>query len=398
MNIKYYLNKSKDVSIRDILSVFPMVLARLISPLFAHKYRDIWAISERKDEARDNGYHFFRYMTREHPEQKCIYVIDKKSGDYAKVKDLGTIVRYGSVRHWLLYFNCRYLISSQRFLPNGYMGTLIERMGLFMPDHIFLQHGITINKPEYLMADRWKVRLFVTATPQEETFVSKELGFEKEKVCLTGFARFDALHQFKTRPNRILIMPTWRKWLRFRSEEHSDAQKDIASSEYIKEWKKLLSSRNLDRLIRERNLEVVFIPHANMKGILDPSMIVGDHVIIAEPTVTDLQMLLKSSEMIITDYSSVFFDMAYMKKPILFFQFDEDKFRKYHYKEGWYSYRNSHFGDVCISAQEVLDKLEGIVDRHYEVSDDYLSEHKETFPCYDQRNSERIYEKLSQLT
>jgi len=397
LNIKYYLRKAKDVNLKDAASAFPMIAALICTPFAGKKYRNIWAISERKEEARDNGYHFFKYMTGNHPEQKCIYVIDKNCSDYEKVRALGDIVQFGSLEHWIMYFNCRYLISSQRFLPNAYMGTLIERMGLSNPRHVFLQHGITINKPEYLRADRWKVRLFTTATPQETDFIRKELGYERDQVSCTGFARFDALHEFEVRKNRILIMPTWRKWLRLKSEAHSDVTTDLMSSQYIKEWQKLLQSDELAELIKENDLEIVFIPHPNMKGILNPSNIVGDKITVADLENADLQGLMKTSEMIITDYSSVFFDMAYMKKPIIFFQFDEKDFRRYHYEEGWYSYRDSGFGDVCTEASEVIGTLRKYVQNGYKVSDEYLNEHRETFTLYDTLNSERIYEAVRSL-
>lgn len=42
----------------------------------------------------------------------------------------------------------------------------------------------------------------------------------------------------------------------------------------------------------------------------------------------DVQQLLKESLLLITDYSSVFFDMMYMNKPVIFYQFDENQYRK----------------------------------------------------------------------
>ena len=38
------------------------------------------------------------------------------------------------------------------------------------------------------------------------------------------------------------------------------------------------------------------------------------------------------SEMLITDYSSVFSDMAYMGRKIIFYQFDKDRYAKEHYE------------------------------------------------------------------
>ena len=51
----------------------------------------------------------------------------------------------------------------------------------------------------------------------------------------------------------------------------------------------------------------------------------------------DVQTVLKESAYLITDYSSISFDFAYMKKPLCYFQFDYAEFREKHYPEGYFS-------------------------------------------------------------
>ena len=260
LGVRYHLNKLKDVQLKDALSVFPMTVALAASALSGGKYKNTWAICERADEACDNGYHFYRYCRTEHPGQPCCYVIDTKCRDYEKVKALGNVVRFGSIEHWVLYFNAKYLISSQSFKPNGYACTLFERLGLFKPSHVFLQHGITKDKADFLLAShRPNTKYFITGAKPEDEFVKDYLGYPDGTVQLTGFARFDALHDFHTVKHRILIMPTWRKWLKLRSETHADADGNLLSSEYYIKWKELLRSKEFVQLIKEYNLEIIFI-------------------------------------------------------------------------------------------------------------------------------------------
>ena len=108
----------------------------------------------------------------------------------------------------------------------------------------------------------------------------------------------------------------------------------------------------------------------------------------------DLQELLKSSQLLITDYSSVCFDMFYMKKPVLFYQFDEEKFRKYHYKEGWFDYRNTPFGGYCPELSSLLQEMEKAIVGGYRVTEEFLEEHARVFKLYDQDNCRRIYDLL----
>ena len=46
-----------------------------------------WIISERPNQARDNGYCFFKFMKENHPDVPIYYLIDKKAPDYNKVKE-----------------------------------------------------------------------------------------------------------------------------------------------------------------------------------------------------------------------------------------------------------------------------------------------------------------------
>ena len=394
--IAYYINKTKDVPVSEFFSVFTMALAWAASPLFKKKNASCWVISERKDEARDNGYALYKYLRANHPEVKCVYVIDKQSPDYKKVKDLGKIVQFGSFKHWSLYFSGKYLISPQSCKPSPYLCTAIERLGLFKPVFVFLQHGITKDRAEFLLPEQLKASLFIAGAEPEYEFMKKEFGYPNGTMQYTGFARFDALHDAAAEENKILIMPTWRKWLRFKSETHDDAQMDIDTSDYLICWRKLLQSRRLEELISRYKLNIVFYPHPNMKGILDPQSIVGSGIHVADIEHDDLQKLLMSSQMLITDYSSVFFDMAYMKRPIIFYQFDEDKYRKYHYQQGWFDYHNTEFGSSYSDPEDVINAMEEIINKKYKVSDQYMNEHKRTFTLYDNHNCERIYKLLSE--
>ena len=62
IKLSYFLEKIKDVKPSDLFSVFPMAVAWLIKPVYRKKYENAWLVCEEPAEARDNGYHFFRYI------------------------------------------------------------------------------------------------------------------------------------------------------------------------------------------------------------------------------------------------------------------------------------------------------------------------------------------------
>ncbi len=399
INFKYLMNRIKDVKPKDMLAVFPMSAARIISVFYKGRYKNTWLVCEEKAEARDNGYWFFRKMCENHPEQECIYAIDKSSVDYKKVKDLGAIVEYGSFKHWILYFTCAFNISSQKGgKPNAPLCAFIELNDWFNAHNVFLEHGVTINKVVWLFADRSRFDMMVASTKPEFDFKEEYFGYPKGVMQLTGLPRWDNLHSVSVKKNRVVVMPTWRYWFNLKSKEQGDLTSDFMHSEYLRRWKEFLESKELNDMIVKQGLEVIFYPHRNMQSHLpDFKKVVKTKAILASWTEYDIQELMMSSEMMITDYSSVFFDMVYMKKPIIFYQFDLDDFRKGQYEEGYFDYQNNPFGRSCFELDDVLEELKRIVERNYQCDDIFLRAHKEYFPFYDANNSERVYEAVKSI-
>ena len=399
INLKYLMNRIKDVKPKDMLAVFPMGAARVVSIFYKNRYKDAWLICEEKAEARDNGYWFFRKMCENHPEQECIYAIDKTSVDYKKVKDLGTVIKYGGFKHWILYFTCAFNISSQKGgKPNAPLCAFIELNDWHNAHNVFLEHGVTINKVVWLFADRARFDMMVASTRPEFEFKETCFGYPKGVMQLTGLPRWDNLHNFQVKKNRIVVMPTWRYWFNLKSKEQGNLTHNFMNSEYLHRWKGFLESDQLNELIEKNNLEVIFYPHRNMQSHLpDFKKVVKTKAILASWKDYDIQELMMSSEMMITDYSSVFFDMVYMKKPIIFYQFDLEDFRKGQYEEGYFDYQNNPFGKSCYELRDLMDEFKRIVEREYQCDDRYLEAHKEYFPYYDSNSCERVYEAVKKI-
>ncbi len=78
--------------------------------------------------------------------------------------------------------------------------------------------------------------------------------------------------------------------------------------------------------------------------------------IILYPSFMDIYPILKYSDILISDYSSVYFDFLYVNKPILFFCFDYEK-----WVEGEQGVILDYFthspGDKCYSFEDLLDKV-----------------------------------------
>ena len=137
--------------------------------LWKYRCREIWLVSERGTDARDNGYHFYKYLREKHPEVEAYYVVTADSADRHKLEALGNVVSYGSLRHYLLFIAAEYKISTHiyGFAPYIYF---YSRFGAWLPwkgKRIFLQHGITQNDIEGLYEENTHLNLFICGAKPE---------------------------------------------------------------------------------------------------------------------------------------------------------------------------------------------------------------------------------------
>lgn len=373
--------------------LFALVLPfALIAKIFIRNY---WLVCEDRNEARDNGYHFYKWVRENRPKQKIAYAINKKSPDYQKVKGLGKVISYGTISHWFWYIVADKNISAQKGgKPNAAVCYMLEVvLGFRKNNRVFLQHGVTINKGDWLFYPNTKMRLFITAAKEEHDFILREFGYPEKNVALLGFSRFDALHDATRDENLILVMPTWRNWLGRASSENKNL--DFTKTEYFNKWNDFLCDEKLGEMLEKYDKKLLFYPHRNMQKFLQYFSVKSDRIEIADWKKYDIQDVLKRASLLVTDYSSVFFDFSYMRKPVLFYQFDEKEYREKQYGEGFFDYKNT-----------VLGKWTDEKEKLYELIDESLSNGnplmegdvvRSFFPLWDKNNSERIYEKIKSL-
>ena len=391
-NLKY-------IKLYDILSIFIFPLL-IIPSLFYKLYlkitgKKIWLITEDGRTARDNGYYFFRYMREEHKDFKAYYVISKKSPDYKKVAKYGNIVRFRSIKHWIYYLSCKYNISSQK---NGNPAqalfyVLHVKLNLFN-NRVFLQHGIIMNDNNYVHYSETKFKYFICGAEKEYEYVKSHFGYPEGSVLFTGLARHDYLTKNVTvKNNQILIMPTWRSWLG-RETNRLSKQESFTETEFYKNWNGLLNDKEFIDFIEANNIKVKFYPHINMQKYLSCFKPGSSNIELVSAD-TDIQKMLKESALMITDYTSATMDFALLKKPIIYFQFDQKEFQEKQYHSGYFSYEKDGFGPVANTIGTVVKSLKAShSEKLFVANEKYLKRMDAFFLRNDQKNSEKIYDKL----
>jgi CDP-glycerol glycerophosphotransferase (TagB/SpsB family) len=256
--------------------------------------------------------------------------------------------------------------------------------------HVFLQHGITKNFIEgFLYKNCKSLKLFVCGAKPEYDYLLNNFGYDSGIVKYTGFARYDQLTEFIPE-NRILFMPTWRRYLDGISKE------DFLNSLFYKKWSELCNSKELIDVLRNNNLKLDFYLHSSLQKYSDcfvPNNILN--VIFFKDR--DVQSLLKEDRILVTDFSSVFFDFAYMRKPMVFYQFDEKEYYQGHYDKGYFDYRDDGFGDVCVSKDSAIKSIVNVISNECKIEEKYFSRIDKYFTFKDKNNCERIFKTICSL-
>lgn len=392
-----------------IIASLKVVLAQIVAFVLykSNKVREIWLIGEKKTEARDNGYHFFKYMCKNHSKAEVYYVIKDNVPDYSKVETLGTVVRFDSFKHCVYFFLAKERVCSQLHGVQPYEQLAGLRRLFFWrrpnQHQTHLKHGIAKDLLDAYDYKKNTYDLLICGAIPEYNYYKTQFNYPLNRIALTGLCRFDALKEDNKTEGYILIMPTFREWLRT-----NDSSKNMASdeelikfkhSQYFTEYATLLTNKNLNNLIDQHNLKIIFYLHYTFQPycIAFDGLVGNDRVIIASRNDFDVQELLKHADMLITDYSSVYSDFAYLGRPLAYFQFDETEYRNKHYKQGYFEYRRDGFGPVLSNVNDVVDFIKESAINGFQLSGLYKERINNYFAFNDACNCKRVYDAIKNI-
>lgn len=379
------------ISLNNITDLMFFILLYPVG-IMLRKKRDVWIVSEGMNGARDNGYFFFKYVREKHPEQEIYYIIDKNSSDYEKVRKVGKVIEYRSLMHFVYIWvsNKRISTALGAEYPNRIVGKLMEKVGLMTSKKVNLKHGIIKDEVKNHFYKKSNVDLLICGAKPEYEYVLQTFGYPKDNVKYTGFCRFDGLHEEKIGNKIILVMPTWRRWMRNYTED------EFKNSHFYKSYNSFLNNKELISFLEENDITLIFYPHIVLQKMVHIFKSISQNIIIANNKDYDVQTLLKASSLLITDYSSVFFDFAYMLKPMVFYQFDYEKYRESHYSSGYFDYKKS-FGPISKDIITTINYIKSYHDREFTLEDIYERRVHEYFPVRDSKNCERVYTEICKL-
>lgn len=277
----------------------------------------------------DSPKYIYKYLSKNYPgKYKFIWVFNELRNDLPN--DIIQVKRF-SIQHLYYLSICKFWVSNMR-QPKWYIKK---------ENQIFLEtwHGVPLKKlvfdmdevhsanknykqDFYCQSRAWD---YLISANKYSTEIFKSAFLFDKPILELGYPRNDLLHAenkdelsknlkeklgIPTDKKIVLYAPTWR------------------DDEFYKPGQyKFKLKLDLERLRKELGNEYFFVlrthyfiaDHLDVEGVEDFVYNASKY-----DDITELYLL---SDILITDYSSVFFDYANLKRPMMFFTYDLDKYR-----------------------------------------------------------------------
>lgn len=369
----------------------------------SERSRRIWIVSDRGMAAGDNGESFFKYAVSVHdPDVNIFFALSKRSKDFKRLSDIGQVLNYASFSYKLHFLLSEKIISSHADIEvtNPFLRQIDHFVDMFTFDFIFLQHGIIRNNLSgWLNRYEKNIALFVTSAKSEyDSLFTYPYYYSKEQVILSGLPRYDELESDTMK--KIIIAPTYRNnLLRLNTDKYGERPYDaqFKHSDYFKFYNNLINDPNLLSNMKNAGIKGELYIHPNFSA--QTSDFKGNKFFTVKSYPYDYRKAIAEGALLVTDYSSIVFDFAYLYKPVIYSQFDSDIFYSTHsYSRGdFFIDERDGFGVVCNDYSSLIEAIENSIRDNFKVEDIYEQRIRSFFYKFDKRNNKRIYDRIMEL-
>ena len=320
----------------------------------------------------------------------CYYIINKDNPKISNIKKKyqKNLIYKDSFKHLLYFFTCTKFIGSETLghaiqlrIANKYA---VRKTKSNKIKYIFLQHGVMymISLDSDMRSDfkknNFKLFKIVVSSKKEAQHFIDLGGFNKEDLYITGLAKFDK-STLKPNADKIVIMPTWRRW------ESNQARSDFTKTKYYKMLERIVKA--IPNNLKDK---IIVLPHPLMVKAMKKSQnelqkYLPDDIIYDD--------ILKKCKVLITDYSSISYDAFYRGSNIIFYWEEKDEcLKEYGENTKLMLTEDLAFGPVCYTPQELKEVI--IETYKNDQIPKYQKNYKKIVEFHDNKNTERIIEYL----
>ncbi len=344
----------------------------------------------------DNPRAIYEYMKEKNPEYTLLWSVDRSAIPLFESFNIPYLRRF-SIKWFLTFPRAKYWVNNVRLpiwmpKPPGtvyiqtWHGTPLKKLGIDIEEiHMPGTKTETYKKNFVTESSKWD---FLVSPNSYSSDIFKRAFMYEGKVIESGYPRNDVLavpsetlmSTIKKQlniPNDKKVMlyaPTWRDNEFYRKGKYKfEFQFDLErwKEKYGKEW--VLLSR-MHYLVAE-NFD--FSAH---EGVV---FNVSDY-----PDIRDLYLI---ADLLITDYSSVFFDYAILNRPIIFFMYDLETYRD-QLRGFYFDIESESPGPIVQNEKELFQVIDEIADSYIQLDSAAVAFKEKFNSLEDGKATERVVE------
>ena len=133
--------------------------------------------------------------------------------------------------------------------------------------------------------------------------------------------------------------------------------------------------------------KLVFKPHPNLQKYIHLLEIPKE---VINGTSIPYDKLFRESSLLITDYSSVSFDFAYLKKPIIYYQYYEQF--NFDTKKSYFNYEKMGFGEIIKTEDLLIETIRKYLENNCLMKSKYKERVEKFYKFSDNNNCQRNYD------
>lgn len=402
-NLNAYIQKAEKACVNYLKEIDRDDLAEIRAnfPKFKkkqEKYGSVWLISDRIDNAGDSGEVFFKYICENTPSGvRPIFTIGKEAGDDVKsrLESIGEVLYFEDTDFKYYFLLADKIISSSagEFTINAFEDDRKYFVDMYHFDFYFMNHGVNCGDcSAWLNHYNKNIKIFFnTGVKERQAIIDGRYNMTADQCVITGLPRFDAL--YKDKKKQLLILPSWRKSIKGAYDDKTSSVyfDGFVKTDYFKFYNSLINDERLLSKMREKGYKGLFCLHPIfMKQYVDFEK---NDVFDINHGFIDYNKVFAESAAMVTDYSTIAFDFAYLKKPIVYTQFDKEEFYETQtYDKGFFEYETDGFGPVCYDLDSAVNELIKLIDN--DCQNKYIDRVENFFVNIDKNNSKRVLDAI----
>jgi len=313
----------------------------------------------------DNPKALYLYIKENYPQYKLYWSFDRKVAKNLRHKDLHALSRFG-LKWIMIMARAEYWITNSRLplwipKPRGttyvqtWHGTPLKKLAADM-DEVHMPGTNTERYKRNFLKEANKWDYLVSANEYSTTIFKRAFQF-KETIIESGYPRNDILINFNNNEkiselkrkaklpldkNVILYAPTWRDNLFYtRGRYKFNLELDL---------QKMQENFGKDYILILR-LHYLVSDNLDLTGF--------ENFVYDVSSYEDINELYLMSDMLITDYSSVFFDYANLKRPMFFYVYDIDEYRD-KLRGFYYDFEKKAPGPLVKETDELIKEIKKV--------------------------------------